>query len=202
MAEVAVIDSGGANLASLLHALQRLGARAEVTTDLARIEAATHVLLPGVGAAFDAMERLEQAGLRGASRRSGSRCWASASACSCCSRVRMRRRPASLQRAAWACCRVMCRACTPMPIIPCRTWAGTHLELLRPDPLFAGFGAADYVYFVHSYAASVDEATLAVTDYGAPGAGRRAARQFPWRAIPSRALGQGRRAAACEFPGN
>ncbi len=45
------------------YALDRLGARATVTTDAAVIRAAPRVLLPGVGAAEDAMLRLEQAGL-------------------------------------------------------------------------------------------------------------------------------------------
>ena len=48
---VAIIDSGGANIASLLYAFKRLGARAELTTDHDRIRNADRVLLPGVGAA-------------------------------------------------------------------------------------------------------------------------------------------------------
>ena len=63
MADVVVIDSGGANLASLLYALRRLGREAEVSNDAARIRAASHVLLPGVGAAHDAMTRLRAAGV-------------------------------------------------------------------------------------------------------------------------------------------
>ena len=38
MADVVVIDSGGANIASLLFAMQRLGASAELTVDPARID--------------------------------------------------------------------------------------------------------------------------------------------------------------------
>lgn len=63
MSDVVVIDSGGANLASLRHALTRLGVTPTVTRDPARIAAAQRVLLPGVGAAADAMARLESAGL-------------------------------------------------------------------------------------------------------------------------------------------
>lgn len=57
---VAIIDSGGANIASLMYALQRLGVSAELTTDAARIQAAEKVILPGVGAAKDAMQRLQE----------------------------------------------------------------------------------------------------------------------------------------------
>jgi glutamine amidotransferase len=63
MADVAIIDGGGANIASLRFALQRLGADSELTTDPATIRAATRVILPGVGAAADAMEKLSAAGL-------------------------------------------------------------------------------------------------------------------------------------------
>jgi len=55
---IAIIDSGGANIASLLYAFERLGATASLTTDAARIRAADRVILPGVGAARDAMQRL------------------------------------------------------------------------------------------------------------------------------------------------
>jgi len=58
-----VIDSGGANLASLRYALERLGARVTVTLDPAVIEQADRVLLPGVGAAGATMQRLRSAGL-------------------------------------------------------------------------------------------------------------------------------------------
>lgn len=63
MSKIAIIDSGGANIASLLFALERLGRSAELTTDPALIRSADRVLLPGVGAAKDAMERLADAQL-------------------------------------------------------------------------------------------------------------------------------------------
>lgn len=63
MKDVALIDSGGANIASLQFALERLGARSVFTRDPVTIGSASHVILPGVGAARDAMDRLEAAGL-------------------------------------------------------------------------------------------------------------------------------------------
>lgn len=59
-AGIAIIDSGGANIASLMYALQRLGVEASLTTDAAQIKSAERVVLPGVGAARDAMERLRR----------------------------------------------------------------------------------------------------------------------------------------------
>ena len=63
MSRVAIIDSGGANIASLLFAFERLTASAELTTDPETIRNAERVVLPGVGAARDAMQRLRDAGL-------------------------------------------------------------------------------------------------------------------------------------------
>lgn len=58
-----VIGSCGSNLASLGFAFERLGIEAPVTEDPERVRAASHVILPGVGAARDGMERLRRAGI-------------------------------------------------------------------------------------------------------------------------------------------
>jgi len=60
---IAVVDSGGANIASVLHALRRLGAEPEFTADPERIRSAERVILPGVGAAGHAMDVLRRHGL-------------------------------------------------------------------------------------------------------------------------------------------
>ena len=62
---VAIIDSGGANIASLRNALDRLGANHVITSNAARIRSASHVILPGVGAAADAMNRIRTRKLAG-----------------------------------------------------------------------------------------------------------------------------------------
>ena len=58
--DLVIIDSGGANLGSVCYALERLGVRAEVSADAERIQKAEKLILPGVGAAGDAMQRLRQ----------------------------------------------------------------------------------------------------------------------------------------------
>ena len=60
---IAVINSGGANLGSVVHALNRLGAESVLTRDANEIRAASRVILPGVGAAASAMNALREAGL-------------------------------------------------------------------------------------------------------------------------------------------
>ena len=63
MSHIAIVDSGGANIASLLFAFERLGVAARLTTDPDTISRADRVVLPGVGAARDAMQRLIDAQL-------------------------------------------------------------------------------------------------------------------------------------------
>lgn len=58
-----LLDSGGANLGSVQAAFARLGVDAPVSSDAATIRRATHVVLPGVGAAGSAMARLRANGL-------------------------------------------------------------------------------------------------------------------------------------------
>lgn len=63
MTEVALIDAGGANLGSVRYALERLGARVQLVRTAAGLEGAQRVILPGVGAAKPAMQRLHEQGL-------------------------------------------------------------------------------------------------------------------------------------------
>ena len=60
---VAVINSGGANLGSVVHALRRLGAECTLTRDVDEIRSAERVVLPGVGSAGAAMAALRECGL-------------------------------------------------------------------------------------------------------------------------------------------
>jgi imidazole glycerol-phosphate synthase subunit HisH len=58
-----LLDSGGSNLGSVQAAFARLGVDAPVTSDANKIKNATHVILPGVGAARVSMNRLRENGL-------------------------------------------------------------------------------------------------------------------------------------------
>lgn len=166
MPDVAVIDSGGANIASLLFALQRLGARAELTVDPARIRAATHVLLPGVGAAHDTMQRLNASGLTALIPTltqpvlgiclgmqllyaASTEAAPGQSATTGLGIVpgRVERMPASVD----------------LPV-PHMGW--NQADALHDDPLFDGIARGAYFYFVHSFAAPVTTDTLATCEYG------------------------------------
>jgi imidazole glycerol-phosphate synthase subunit HisH len=166
MPDVVVIDSGGANLASLGYALARLGVASIVSADPERIRRASHVLLPGVGSAHDAMARLTNAGLAQVIPQLtqpllgiclGMQLLFEASAES----------PADQQGTpGLGVIDGKVERLTGAPDRPVPHMGWNQLEPLRPDPLLAGIVPSDYVYFVHSYAAPVTDVTLAVTGYG------------------------------------
>ena len=58
--QVAIIDSIGSNLASLKFALDRIKIDFIVTNDVKQIRNSSHIILPGVGAAKNAMNKLSQ----------------------------------------------------------------------------------------------------------------------------------------------
>ena len=60
---IAIIDYGVGNLFSLQSSLKYLGEEVEVTSDTDKIRKADRIILPGVGAFGDAMERLERYGM-------------------------------------------------------------------------------------------------------------------------------------------
>ena len=166
--DVVVIDSGGANLASLRYALERLGVAAEISARPERIAAASHVLLPGVGSAHDAMKRLEDSGV--AAMLSS----LSAPLLGIC--LGMQLLFESSDEAPQGTGPTRClgllpgrvQRLEPVPDRPVPHMGWNQLEILVKDPLLAGIEPDDYVYFVHSYAAPPSAATLAVTDYGMP----------------------------------
>lgn len=60
---LAIVDSGGANIASVRFALERLSVQSELTADPAVIRSAERVILPGVGSAQEGMRKLRERGL-------------------------------------------------------------------------------------------------------------------------------------------
>jgi glutamine amidotransferase len=162
------VDSGGANLASLQFAFERLGARTEVTADGSTIASADRVVLPGVGAAKDAMERLRAAGLISVLRT------LTQPVLGICLGMQLFFRES--EEGPTPCLGVLpdtvrrLRAAPGRPV-PHMGWNQLDLphdpmEARRCDPLLDGIGVNEYAYFVHSYAAGVSEFTLATTSYG------------------------------------
>lgn len=60
---VAIIDYGAGNLQSVKKALDFIGAKSIITADENEINAASHIILPGVGSFGDAMHSIREKGL-------------------------------------------------------------------------------------------------------------------------------------------
>ncbi|MBI5644488.1 imidazole glycerol phosphate synthase subunit HisH [Candidatus Kaiserbacteria bacterium] len=63
MSSIAIVDYGMGNVGSVRNALSLLGAKARVTMQSDDFEAASHIILPGVGAFADGMRELRERGL-------------------------------------------------------------------------------------------------------------------------------------------
>ena len=158
-----IIDSGGANIASLQMAVERLGVPADLTTDPERLRTASHVILPGVGAAADCMGRLRQAGLVDTIRE------LKQPLLGIC--VGMQLLFESSEEGDVPCLGLLPGRVQRLPHragLPVPHMGWNQLEFNRSTPLLNDIAAGDYVYFVHSYAAPLGEATLATTTYGNP----------------------------------
>jgi glutamine amidotransferase len=159
---VAIIASGGANIASLQFALQRLGASSTVTADHEAIRAASHVILPGVGAAADAMTRLRQQGL---DRLVPALTQPVLGIC-----LGMQLLYAGSDEGGATCLSIIPGNAARFPHIagrPVPHMGWNTLQLDKASALLEGLQSGDYAYFVHSYALEVSDATLASSEYGA-----------------------------------
>ena len=65
---VAVVDYDAGNTLSVTRALEKVGARVDLTSDPERVARADAVVLPGVGAFGDCVRKLEERGMDGACR--------------------------------------------------------------------------------------------------------------------------------------
>ncbi len=161
---MAIIDYNTGNLRSVMNALERVGVEYVVTADHDVLRSADKVLLPGVGEASSAMEKLRERGLDTLI-------------------------PTLTQPVLGICIgmQLMCESseegdATCMGIFPTKvvklpkTMADGELlkvphvgwdtiEGLK-TPLFEGVDVGVHIYYVHSYAAELCEETIATTDYG------------------------------------
>ncbi|HET9032626.1 MAG TPA: imidazole glycerol phosphate synthase subunit HisH [Dokdonella sp.] len=161
--DVVLVDAGGTNIGSVRYALERLGVDARISADAGQIRAASHVILPGVGAAVPGMQRLRDSGLVETMQ--------------------------SLEQPVLGVClgmqllfehsdegNVACLGVIPGRVrrieadahrrVPHMGWNRLCRE--RDDRLLERLAEDAFTYFVHSYAVARSESTLASVDYGAP----------------------------------
>lgn len=159
--KLGLIDNGGANIASVKYALQRLGVEPVAVNSPETLASTDRAILPGVGAAADAMRRLQQHGLVDAIR--------------------------DYQKPLLGVCLglqllfehsaegdVDCLGLLPGVVeripsdagvtVPHMGW--NQLEIVTPHPLLDGISDADWFYFVHGYAATINAHTLASCRHG------------------------------------
>jgi glutamine amidotransferase len=161
--EVVIIADVGANIASLRFALERLGTSSRLTADADQIRNASHVILPGVGAAADAMSRLRQNNLH--------------------TLIPSLRQPVlgiclgmqllfeASDEGQTQCLGIIPGRADRFDVsvgrpVPHMGWNTLNIE--RPSSFLDGLAQNDYAYFVHSYALKLSEATIASSDYGKP----------------------------------
>ena len=158
---IAIIDSGGANIASVKFALERLGVGSELTNDINIIRSADKVILPGVGTAPVAMQRLASAGLIDCIRTLQQPVLGI-----CLGMQLLFSRSAEGDTPLLGLFDATCTAFTPTAqrSVPHMGW--NQLVFQQDHPLLAGVENGAHVYFVHSYFAPVTTQTIAECSYG------------------------------------
>ena len=164
---IAIVDYGVGNLFSLKSSFARIGAETVVTDDPAVISAADRIILPGVGAFGDAINKLRERGLDkvildevGAGKKLMGICLGM--------QMLFER---SLEYGEHEGLGLISGEVVPMRgrvddglMIPHIGW--NALDIKRDHPVFKYIKDGDFVYFVHSYfAVGCEESLLATTDY-------------------------------------
>ncbi|WP_297626888.1 imidazole glycerol phosphate synthase subunit HisH [uncultured Rikenella sp.] len=157
---VTIIDYGTGNLRSVINAFERLGTDYLLTSDPVAIQKAERVLLPGVGEAATAMAQLRDKGLTDLLRH------LKCPVLGIC--LGMQLLCAYSEEGETECLGVFPNRVRRFPAdagvkVPHVGWNSIH-DL--KSPLYKDIKEDEYVYYVHSYAAEINECTAAATDYG------------------------------------
>jgi len=158
---VALIDAGGANLGSVRYALERLGAEVRLVRNADELRGATRVILPGVGAAVPAMQRLHGQGLFEPLRQ------LQVPLLGICLGMQLlfeRSEEGGVETLGLIPGTV--RKLVPATGIRVPHMGWNRLLPLRESPLLRGIPERASAYFVHSYAAPLNAHTVAACDHG------------------------------------
>lgn len=160
---VALVDAGGANFASVRHALERQGASVRLARDADALRGARHIILPGVGAARPAMALLRERGFDAALRA------VEVPLLGICLGMQLlfeHSAEGEVQALGILPGRVEALPASAGVRVPHMGW--NSIWPTRPAPLFEGLPAGVAMYFVHGFAAAHDEACIARCVHGRP----------------------------------
>jgi imidazole glycerol-phosphate synthase subunit HisH len=158
---LAIVDSGGANIASVRFALERLGVQSDLTADPAVIAAAERVILPGVGSAAEGMRRLRERGLVDCVRR------LTQPVLGVCLGMQLLYEGSEegpTETLGLIPGRVRRLTDSPGIQVPHMGWNTVQTD--RTVPLLDGIEPGARFYFVHSYAGPLNEFTVARCEHG------------------------------------
>lgn len=155
---LAIVDLGYGNIGSIAIAFERIGVRPLLTEDPVDIASAARVVLPGVGAAGFAMNRIAELGLNDLLAS------LTQPALGICLGMQLLFERSEEDEA--DCLGVVpgqVRALAPAPGLPVPHMGWSSLAV-REDGI--GLRTGDYVYFAHGFACDDGAATVAAADYG------------------------------------
>ena len=160
---VAIIDCGGANIASLTNALDRLQVGSVLTQDASTIENASHVILPGVGAAADTMRRLASNKLLDVIVNLRQ------PVLGICLGMQLLAQSSEEDDA--QCLGIVSTVAKRLPVrpklpVPNMGWCQVHQN--TSHELFSGIDNGSYFYFVHSFALARGDHTIATANHAEP----------------------------------
>lgn len=156
--KLVIVDLGCGNIGSVRLAFGRFGLEPVVTSDAAEISGADKVILPGVGAAGFAIERIEALGLR---QTLTSLCQPALGIC-----LGMQLLFDASDEGETSCLGVIggrARKLEPAPGHPVPHMGWTKIQVRTPD---LGIADGDYLYFAHSFACDAGPAAVATATYG------------------------------------
>ncbi|MCW9717895.1 imidazole glycerol phosphate synthase subunit HisH [Avibacterium sp. 21-599] len=162
MQTITIINTGCANLSSVKFAFERLGYQADITDDLAQIQRAEKLILPGVGTALAAMQSMQARQLTHVLTQLtqpvlgiclGMQLMTDYSTEGDVETLKLIRGNTQ---------------CLPNKGLPLPHMGWNKVNYQDNHPLFKNIPQDSYFYFVHSYAVLPNENTIATCDYGVP----------------------------------
>ncbi|MDP3560987.1 MAG: imidazole glycerol phosphate synthase subunit HisH [Legionellaceae bacterium] len=158
---IVIVDSGGANLISIISAIERLGKQVIVSSAIADMEQASHIILPGVGEAKTVMNRLNALGLVDVLKATTKPVFGIC--------VGMQVLFEFSEEGATPCLGLLNGTVKKLPLVAnlCLPHMGWNtINIAASSILMQGISQDAYVYYVHNFAVPVSHNTIAKTDYG------------------------------------